>query len=108
MGVYMHKSFSPRIIWATVALTSSPLLACEYHELLNLPEPVGVWLANPTTSVADLSSRAPLAAPVVTDPAIISWKTATGAKAHSNDATIQGYVQNITADVDRVAYDNTY
>ena len=100
----MHKSLSPRVLLAAVALTSSPLLACEYHQLLNIPEPVGVWLADPTTSISDLSNRTRSAAPLVTDLAITGWKlNTTGAKAHSTDATIQSYVQNITADVDRVA-----
>src|ERR1044072_998909 len=98
---------------AVVALTSARAYACLYHELQNLPEPVASWpdrlsITSSFASTASAPSEAPLGPPFITDPSILSWKTATGAKAHSPDATINSYVSSITADVDTVAYDTSY
>src|SRR5205814_2979994 len=106
--------------YVVLGLTSltSPIYACDYHELLDLPEPVGTWAASTKsldlkglTSLSIQETAESLAARTATvlSPSITSWKlNTTNAKGHSTDATINSYVSSITADVDRVAYDSTY
>jgi hypothetical protein len=118
------KVRSPRvaILLGAVAMSSAQLCACEYHDILGLPEPTAVWLSGSfynlsnvgahtsasTTTATHALAPAPLA-PTPTDPAILHWKTnATGAHAFSTNTQINGYVSNIIADVDVVAYDSSY
>src|SRR5438477_2455704 len=89
------------VVVGAVASSNSAARACEYHALLGLQEPTGIWLTSPLSSLApSLSTQlgvktriVPADAPPVTNPAIIDWKlNTTAAKAHSTDSTINGWV----------------
>src|SRR5438876_202806 len=111
----MKRRLSPvASVAAIVALHWVPAYACQDGDADH--EPVAIWKidilagAQSSSTLGSSSALAPASlsvssAAAITDPAILNWKLATGAKAHSTDSTINGYVSNITADVDSVAYD---
>jgi hypothetical protein len=96
--------------------------ACDYHWLMGIQEPTGVW---PTTSAIDSSTNALApslslsvaadnavaavsAADAVNDAAVTSWMiNTTGKKGHSPNATINAIVSQINADVQTVAYNTS-
>lgn len=89
--------------------------ACDYHTLLGIPEPVGIWptlvntTAQPSAASAATSAMATVQAQdAIQDAAITSWMiNTTGAKGHSPNATINALVSQINADVQTVAYNAT-
>src|ERR1041385_5053453 len=109
----MRKVIATALVAGCFAVASSNVHACEFHTLLGLEEPTGVWLTSPLSNLtpsSDTLQRVRASrAPATSDPALIGWKLpTTGAKGHSTDATINGLVSNIYTDVDRVAYDSSY
>lgn len=101
---------------APFALISSAAaaLACSYHSVEPLREgPTQFSLAPAGYSAISTIESGAAAVTVypgqVTNPTITSWKlNTTGQKASSTNAQINGYVSSITADVDTVAFDNSY
>lgn len=112
---------------AALVVPAAGVFACDYHKLMGLAEPVGVWPTQPsklpaggplrtaadvtTSPELTLASEATTAAETVTDPSITTWMlNTTGLKGHSPNATINALVSQINADVQTVAYStsNTY
>src|SRR4051812_36602362 len=86
------------------AVTTSSVLACDYHWALGIAEPTVVFApATPTTSSARSAGVAAtnelLAADTVNDAAITSWmRNTTGKVGTSTDSTINNVVNKIPAD----------
>jgi hypothetical protein len=105
--------------WKLAAFTASAalvpaagVLACDYHMLMGIPEPTGVWptLSKTSTSVSVTTASDAVdqmtAADAITDAAVTNWMlNTTGVKGHSTDPTINAIVSKINADVQTVAYD---
>jgi hypothetical protein len=101
--------------------------ACDYHLLMGLPEPTGIWPTDPTTAVnqiktadalddAAITSTITMSANILAAPAIspsvdtyvTSWMINTnGATGKSTDTTINNAVKSIPANVQQVRYTST-
>jgi hypothetical protein len=118
----MHQRFNSagRLATFTLAATLIPTaaaLACDYHMLMGIQEPTGIWptqwqtpsLATNTAPTNAAEAVVNLeAADAVTDAAITKWMlNTTGVKGHSPNATINALVSQINADVQTVAYNAT-
>lgn len=109
-------------ILLTMAVLGRGAGACEMHQMMGQPEPVGIWptapFSNTTTEVKAmalgpttnaLAGQAVAAATAITDPSITGWMlNTTGRKGTSTNATINNAVRLIDADVQTVAYSSTH
>jgi hypothetical protein len=117
----MHRQINSGVKLAicTVAaalLPAAAALACDYHMLLGVQEPTGVWPTQWQTPTLTTTGAATTAADAVanleaadalTDAAVTKWMlNTTGVKGHSPNATINALVSQINADVQTVAYND--
>ena len=126
-----------RLVFSVAAVSLLAIrgaLACDYHMLLGLPEPTGIWPTNPTdaasqlklqdaaedaaitNAIVSLASTFSLSSSATISPAVspsidtyvTSWMiNTTGVKGKSTDSTINAAVSTILANVQKVAYTST-
>ena len=105
-----------------VAFAAQPSQACNYHRLMGLPEPTGIWPSSLPTSASDAVSQLQAqdafedalfqpdgggASPGV-DAYVNSWLiNTTGLTGKSTNSTINAAIDTIPANVQEVAYTST-
>jgi hypothetical protein len=115
---------------AAVALLGAAMFAplaraCQMHQMIGQPEPIGIWPSFSQTyqdfqqslspaatsnvlSLAPQTAAALAAAPPVTDPSITAWvQNLTNLKGSSPNSTINTIVSQVSADVQTVAYSSS-
>ena len=123
----MKRTHACAMAIAALFAAGNTVYACDYHLLLGLPEPTGVWPTDPTVAATEIQALdsandaaitniiatsagglvAPLASPGI-DTYITSWMINTnGATGRSTDTTINNVVKSIPANVQQVRYTGT-